>query len=130
MFDDRILPHGCPPMSDKRRWLEYDTDSGVIVCEVISPAEPVAGDGRSVIEIDMRMHIDVHACAVRDGKVVRIYETPAERAERERLHKEHRERARRRMDGVLTEFQIALIEDDAERQERLKEEWKRLKRCL
>lgn len=113
-----------------KRFLEYETASGRIVCEVRAATAPAVENGHAVIEIDEALLIDMNNSAVRDGVIVRLYETAEERRERERLRREHRERARRRVRGLLFEFMVAQIEEDAAKMGALREEYAHLKNYL
>lgn len=113
-----------------KRFLEYEVETGRIVCELRAASAPGVGAGHAVIEIDEALLLDTNNSAVRDGVIVRLYETAEERRERERLRREHRERAKRRMRGLIFEFMMALIEEDAGRMGTLREEYADLKNYL
>ena len=113
-----------------KRFLEYDETSGRIVCELFAPEPPEIGEGRAIVEIDAELKLDVNNSAVRDGVVVRLYETAEERREREHLRREYRSRAKERIKRLVYEFMIALIEEDEARMAELREEHKFLKSYL
>ena len=113
-----------------KRFLEYDAGSGRILCELFAENEPAASAGHGVLEIDENLSLDTNNCAVRDGKVVRLYETAEEIRERERLRREHRERAQVRIRALIFEFMVALIEEDESRMAQLREEYGNLRNFL
>ena len=113
-----------------KRYLEYELATGRIVCELRAAGEPSVEDGRAVLEIDDGLQIDMGNSAVRDGVIVRLGETAAERRERERLRREHGEKARRRMRGLVFEFMIALLEEDEEKIAALRDEYRKIKAYL
>ncbi|MBQ9526905.1 MAG: hypothetical protein IJR68_04775 [Fretibacterium sp.] len=113
-----------------RRFLEYEAESGNILCELYSDSAPETGAGHGILEIDVNLSLDTNNCAVRDGRVVRLYETAEERRERERLRREHKERAQVRIRALIFEFMVALIEEDNSRMSELREEYAHLRSFL
>ena len=113
-----------------KRFLEYETVTGRIVCELRAAEAPAVEAGRALLEIGEDLLVDLNNSAVRDGVVVRLYETAEERRERERLRREQRERARMRVRGLVFEFMMALIEQDERRMGLLREEYAHLKNHL
>ena len=113
-----------------RRFLEYETTSGHIVCEVYAEAEPSVADGHAVLEVSENLTLDTNNSAVRDGVVVRLYETPEERRERERLKREYKEKAQARVRHLLYDFLTALIEQDEMKMEVLREEYRVMRRWM
>jgi len=113
-----------------KRFLEYDVATGRIVCELRAAGVPSVEEGRAVLEIDDGLQIDMGNSAVRDGAIVRLRETAAERRERERLRREHGEKARRRMRGLVFEFMIAQLDEDEEKIGALRGEYRKIKAYL
>lgn len=113
-----------------KRFLEYEKSSGRIICEVYAENVPQVGDGHAVLEIGENMTLDTNNSAVRDGVVVRLYETPEERREREKLRREYKEKAHARVRHLLYDFLTALIEDNEMKIEVLKEEYRVMKRWM
>ena len=109
------------------RYLEYEEQSGRILCELESGTEPVVQDGHGVLEIDAGREIDIHNYAVREGALVRARETNAERAERLKQAKERAEKGRRRVKGLMNEFVLALLDEDTAAQTALRKEYNTLK---
>lgn len=109
------------------RYLEYDIASGRIISEITSDHAPEATAGMSMLEIGDGEKIEITRYAVRNGVLVKVSETNAERQERERIRQEQAASARNRMNAVKQEYLRALIEDDATAAERLKKEYRKLK---
>lgn len=113
-----------------KRFIEYESGSGRIICEVYAPDAPAVAEGHAVLEIQEDLIFDTNNAAVKDGVLVRLYETAEERRERERLRREYREMARKRIRALVHEFLIALIEEDQEKTGELRTEYARLKNYL
>lgn len=113
-----------------RRFLEYATASGRIICEVYADDEPQVEDGHAVLEISGDMTLDTNNCAVVDGVLTRMYETPDERVQREKLRREYKERTGARVRRLMYDFLIAQIEEDDVKIRALREEYNIMKRWM
>ena len=113
-----------------RRFLEYEVDTGRIVCDVYALSEPNVRDGHALLEVDAALTLDINNSAVRDGAIVRTTETFEERMARVRERQEARERAQGRIRHLIYDFMIAQIEDNKAKQKELKAEYKTLKARL
>ena len=106
------------------RYLEYDNNTGRIVCEIVSAIKPEASGN---FELADGQEIDTSLYAVRDNKLVKLYETNEERLERERLRKENVERVRQRVKTMMYEVIMAILDDNEDALNSLKTEYKELK---
>ena len=104
------------------RYLEYDTNSGRIISEIISSIPPTIAGGYGLYQ-----EVDTAAYAVRDGKLVKLYETAEERIERERLRKIKKEQTRERIKSMAWECAMAILDDNDEAIKHLQKEFKELK---
>ena len=109
------------------RYLEYDTASGRILSEIISTSEPEVRESIGLLEIDTEAEIDTNLYIVKNGVLVKQFETNEERIEREKLKREHQEKVRRRVQSMVFEVSIAILEGDDEAIEELRREYKKLK---
>ena len=109
------------------RYLEYEINSGRIISEIISAAEPTPAEGYGLLEIPDGAELDTTIYAVRNGVLVKQYETNEERIERERLRLEEKARVRERIKSMVYEVIIALLENDDAALEELREEYRTLK---
>lgn len=116
----------------KKDWLEYETDTGNIVCLLSAEGEnaPEVQSGHAVIAAPEEWDGDLSGWVVRDEELARDRTTPEARRERERLRRELAEEVRNRVAQVFKEFIVALLEDDADKQAELKAQYKRLKAFL
>lgn len=67
------------------RYLEYETLTGHIISEFISSSTPDPVDGISYLAIDDNLLIDTASFAVKNGVLVKLYETNEERIQREHI---------------------------------------------
>ncbi len=109
------------------RYLEYDKNTGRIICEIVSAKKPKTTENLELLEISEEQVIDTSLYAVRDGKLVRLYETNEERFERERLRKENAERTRERVKTMFYEGMMALLDDNESAFKALQREFKEIK---
>ena len=109
------------------KYLEYDINSGQIVCILSADNPPPPANGFALLQIDDELNFDTSSYAVKDGQLVKLFETNAERAERERLRKEFSEQTRLRLKSMIYEFVIALLDDNINAINELKAEYKKLK---
>ena len=109
------------------RYLEYDTNSGRIISEIISSIPPTIAGGYGLLELGEDQEVDTAAYAVRDGKLVKLYETAEERIERERLRKIKKEQTRERIKSMAWECAMAILDDNDEAIKHLQKEFKELK---
>ena len=109
------------------KYLEYEISSGKIVSEIISDTEPETLEGYGVLEVDENLKIDTTGYAVRDGTLVKDFETNEERQERERLRRENQEKIRQRLKAMFYELSIAILENDDDAIEELRAEYRQLK---
>ena len=109
------------------RYIEYETDTGRIISELISPEIPASQDNISYLELPEDQLMDFTGYAVRDGALVKDYETNEERLERERVKREMGEKIRLRVRSMVYEFVMAVMDDNTDTINALKDEFKRLK---
>ena len=109
------------------RYLEYDKTNGRIISEVFSPTEPTPSAGIALLEIDADAEIDTNLYAVKNGVLVKQYETNEERIERIRLRQEQREKVRKRIHSMVHEVIITILENDKDALEALRDEYRTLK---
>ena len=116
----------------KKDWLEYETDTGYIVCLLSAEGEdaPEVQSGHAVIPAPEDWDGDLNGWIVQDGALARDPDSPEERRARERERRERAEDTRRRVQQVTREFVLALLEGDEERVAELRAEFKRLKALL
>ena len=109
------------------KYLEYDINSGKIVCILSADNPPQPANGFALLSIDDNINIDTSSYAVRNGQLVKLFETNAERAERERLRKEYSEQTRLRLKSMIYECVVAILDDNLDALNELKNEYKQLK---
>ena len=112
------------------RWLEYDEATGRILSEVSSEDPPETTDGYGLLKINEYQEIDTSLYGVRDGQLVKLYETNAEKQERERIRREHLEKVRSRLKGMTYELCIAMLDDNDAAVKNLKAEFREMKAYL
>ena len=112
------------------RYLEYEKASGRIISEIISTYEPIVADGVGLLEIASDVELDTNLYSVKNGVLVKQYETNEERTERERLKREHQEKVRKRVQSMVLEVPIAILEGDDEAIEELRKEYRKLKALM
>ena len=109
------------------KYLEYDINSGKIVCILSADNPPQPANGFALLSIDDNINIDTSSYAVRNGQLVKLFETNAERAERERLKKEYHEQVRSRLHSMIHECVIAILDNNDNELQNLRKEFKQLK---
>lgn len=109
------------------KFLEYDINSGKIVCVLSCDNPPLPANGFALLQVDDNLDIDTSSYAVRNGNLVKLFETNSERAEREKFKQEHREQIRSRLKSMCREFLIAMLDDNLNEINNLKAEFKQLK---
>ena len=112
------------------KFLEYNINSGHIISEITSDSPPPPADGFALLQVDDNLNIDSSCYAVRDGQLVKLFETNAEIAERERLRKEYHEQVRKRLHSLIHECMIAFLDDNNDEINNLRNEFKQLKAYL
>lgn len=112
------------------RYLEYEISTGKIISEIISDNAPELDEDRGVIVIGDEAVIDASRFIVKDGVLAKAYETKNEQIERERLRKEYREKSLRRIKSMMTEYFVAVMENDNDAINELRSEYKELKAYL
>lgn len=112
------------------RFLEYDLTSGRIISEIISENTPEVSENCGLLEIGEFQTIDTNQYAVRNGALVKLYETEAERIERDRLRREHTEQVRKRIKSMTYELALAILDDNNDAVKELQSEFKSLKAYL
>ena len=112
------------------RFLEYDKTNGRIISEIFCAEAPEASAGIGLLEIDADAELDTNLYAVKNGVLVKQYETNEERIERIRLRQEQREKVRKRIKSMVHEVIITILENDADALEALREEYRTLKAYL
>lgn len=109
------------------RYIEYDTASGHIISEITASRPPTVSLGVSLIELDDDAEIELGRYVVKDGKLKKIHETNAEKDEQARLKREYSDKVRMRVRNMMSEFCIALLEDNNDKADSLKQEYRRLR---
>ena len=109
------------------RYIEYETDTGRIISELTSQMTPAPTENISYLEIPDDQLIDLTGYKVKNGSLVKDYETNEERLERERGKREQAARVRARLKNMGYEFVIAMLDDNDSEIKDLKAEFKRLK---
>ena len=109
------------------RYLEYEIKSGRIISEIISAVEPTPAEGYGLFPIPDDAELDTTLYAIKNGVLVKQYETNEERLERERLKRERMAQVRLRIQSMVNEVIIALLEDDEAAIKELRQEYKQLK---
>ena len=112
------------------KYLEYDLSTGRILSEITSETEPPLSDGIGIAPIDDETEIDTTNYVVKSGKLEKLSETASEREERERIRRENQSRMRVRLNGIIRETVIAILEEDADEVSNLRREWRRMKFVL
>lgn len=113
-----------------RYYLEYNVET-TRVSSIISVQDdvlPTVQDGYELLEVSENeaLNLNTSLIGVLDGKIINLYETPAEKRERERIQRERRYEAELRLREIRNEFITAELEDDSEKLERLKSEYRAL----
>ena len=109
------------------RYIEYETDTGRIISELTSDTQPSSQENISYLEIPEEQLIDLTGYIVKNGSLVKDYETNEERLERERVKREQAEKVRLRIRSMTYELCFAILDDNEETIQDLKAEFKRLK---
>ena len=112
------------------RYLEYEISTGRIVSELISPTVPEASDEISYLLIDDDLTIDSSNYAVKNGSLVKLYETNEERMERERIKREHSDKIKGRIKSMIDEFVLACLDRNQIAIAELQNEFQTLKKYL
>ena len=107
-----------------RYYLEYNVET-TRVSSIISVQDdvlPTVQDGYELLEVSENeaLNLNTSLIGVLDGKIINLYETPAEKRERERIQREKRVEAELRLREIRSEFVTAGLEDDSEKLARLK----------
>ena len=113
-----------------KKWLEYETDTGRIVCVLTvegSDEAPEVQSGHAVIEVPEEWDGDTGGWVIRDGELERVKLPDAERHDAELAR---REACGGRVGQIMTEFILALLRDDADETASLKAEFRRLEARL
>ena len=112
------------------KYLEYDKDTGRIISEIVSSSKPDVSGNYDVLEVDSGLELNMALYAVKDGNLVKMYETNEERFERERVIREQREQVRQRVKAMWNEVLTAILDDNEKALKDLKAEYKSLKGYL
>ena len=112
------------------RYLEYETLTGHIISEFISSSTPEPSDGISYLAIDDNLLIDTASFAVKNGALVKLYETNQERIEREHIRQEQAEKVRNRVKSMCYELCLALLDNNDTAIKELQKEFQELKGLL
>jgi len=115
-------------------YLEYNIET-MRVASIISVQDdvlPTVQDGYELLEVSENeaLNLNTSLIGVLDGKIINLYETPAEKRERERIQRERRYEAELRLREIRNEFITAELEDDSEKLERLKSEYRALLKII
>ena len=112
------------------RYLEYSLTTGKIISEISSDNEATPDEGCGLLEIDDDLIIDTNNFIVRNGALVKSFETETERRERERLKQEQAQKNRQRLKSVREEFIWALLFDDEAEIKKLRAEAVKLRATI
>ena len=117
-----------------RYYLEYNVET-TRVSSIISVQDdvlPTVQDGYELLEVSENeaLNLNTSLIGVLDGKIINLYETPAEKRERERIQREKRVEAELRLREIRSEFVPAGLEDDSEKLARLKSEYRALLKLI
>ena len=110
--------------------MEFEKDSGRIVCEVKSGGTPSVMEGHEVIPAPEGWDGDILGWVVKDGTLTRVRSTELERLEAERNRRAQQERAQWRLQALINEFNVAMLDEDEDRVAELRAEFRRLKALL
>ena len=109
------------------KYIEYDTASGHIISKIKADNPPAVLDGVSLLELDSDAEIDIGRYIVKDGKLLKIYQTNDEKDEQERIKREYAEQVKARVKNMINELGIATLENDNDAIERLRQEYRSLR---
>ena len=109
------------------RYLEYEKSTGRIVSEIISPSEPTVAAGFGIFELNSDEELDTNLYAIKNGVLVKNYETNEERIERLKARAEQRQKIRKRIQSMVNEVCITILENDPDALEGLRAEYRELK---
>ena len=117
-----------------RYYLEYNVET-TRVSSIISVQDdvlPTVQDGYELLEVSENeaLNLNTSLIGVLDGKIINLYETPAEKRERERIQREKRVEAELRLREIRSEFVTAGLADDSEKLARLKSEYRALLKII
>ena len=112
------------------KYLEYDLLTGRIVSEITSPVAPRVPDGRGILEVDDNAEIDSVRYTVKNGMLVKTYETKTEKLMRERIRNENKEKISSRIKCMCYELCMAILDDDDYVIDELKKEFRSIKDYL
>ena len=111
-------------------YLEYEKSTGRIISEIVSATPPEMTEPYGLFEIGDDVEINTALYAIRNGSLVKLYETNEERLQREQLRRENQERVRERIKSMMFEVCIALLDDNEKALKNLKAEYKEIKGYL
>ena len=119
--------HGKAGISGMKKWLEYETASGHIVCAITVDGEDAPGvqSGHAVIEAPDDWNGDTDGWLVRDGVLMRVV-PPKPEHEETAPHWAVKLEYEWRVKQIMSEFTLAMLRDDAEEIAKLKAEYRRL----
>ena len=109
------------------RYLEYEKSTGRIVSEILSATEPKVSQNFGLFELNADAELDTRLYAIKNGVLVKNYETNEERIERLKVKQEQREKVRKRILSMVNEVIITILENDTDALEELRKEYKELK---
>ena len=90
------------------RYLEYEKSTGRIVSEILSANEPTVAAGFGLFELNTDAELDTNLYAIKNGVLVKQYETNEERIERLKVKAEQREKVRKRILSMVNEVIITI----------------------
>ena len=112
------------------KYLEYDKITGRIISEIVSASKPELSGNCGLLKVEPDFQVNTALYVIRDGQLVKMYETNEEKLERERIRKEHGEKIRRRVKAMMYEVIIAILEDNEKALEDIRSEYKSIKGYL
>ena len=112
------------------KYLEYEVETGRILSEVTSTAEPEPHDGIQYLPVDDKFSVDTITHIITGGAIKKNVETNAERLERERLKREHQSAARLRVKAMTFELSVAILANDMEAVKELQKEYAGMRAVL
>ena len=107
-----------------KRYAEYDRETGKII-SILNASQEITtlkNDPTGLIEVPVGFQCDTSAYVVRDGEIVRAYETGDERRERERAEKEQKQIGVSVMNTLAREYFLAFMFGDNKAMERIRQE--------
>jgi hypothetical protein len=114
-----------------RRYVEYDKNTGKILSVLNATAERAlsyVNETTGVLEVPEGFICDVSVFVVKNGEIVRSYETTEERRERERVEEERKQMGIRELAALGRQLVLAMLFNDNAEVQRVRQEAQPLKK--